>query len=292
MSFVTVPGTAARVFVASRAGGHARAVFTLTGAAAPARVLEHAVLAAGMRAGGVRALPRTPALPVWPACDATTLEGSLRQVVRGFALLGAVAPRQPDRQRLLVFGTARGSTVVAKVSVDAPAVDREALVVDRLSQEPIPAIATARLLEHGHLDVAGTAAHAVVTEHVAGPQRPTWSAPPLALFARHLAERLGDLDRPVGTPAHWLPNHLDLSPWNLRRTQRGLALFDWEWSTFAPPETDRAYFETCVAAMGRGPVPQMSAECRDYLLQVVRARLDCRALLDQRLHAILHRAVS
>ncbi len=34
--------------------------------------------------------------------------------------------------------------------------------------------------------------------------------------------------RPVGTPSRAVPTHGDLTPWNLRRTGRGLALFDWE----------------------------------------------------------------
>jgi hypothetical protein len=186
-----------------------------------------------------------------------------------------------------VFGTACGTTVVAKVSLDSSSIEREVHVLDRLSRRPIPSVATARLLEHGDLKVGGVTAHAVVTEHLAGPQRPCWSAPPLVLFGRQLADRLDDLDRPVGTPGHWVPNHLDVSPWNLRRTERGLALFDWESCALAPPETDRAYFESCVAALGRGQAPTMTDETREYLLRLICARTTAGATLDQRLQAIL-----
>ena len=49
----------------------------------------------------------------------------------------------------------------------------------------------------------------------------------------------GKLDRPSDIPAHWLPMHGDLVPWNLREDDHGqLWLLDWEDAGWGPPLAD------------------------------------------------------
>lgn len=55
-----------------------------------------------------------------------------------------------------------------------------------------------------------------------------------------------DLDtRPATIPAHWIPMHGDLTPWNLRQFGDERYLLDWERVGWGPPGADEALF--CVA---------------------------------------------
>ena len=72
-------------------------------------------------------------------------------------------------------------------------------------------------------------------------QRPALDEP-LHRFERDLAERLAALPRPSDAPDDAVPVHGDLAPWNLRRTSRGLALFDWEAAGWGAPGSDLAYY--------------------------------------------------
>jgi hypothetical protein len=288
-SFGAVPATGGRVFVRVGAGPRVGSITALTGASAAPRRASLAVVGAALRVGGTSWASTTDALPAWPFCTADELVTGVRQVLKGFSLLGVVVPRQRTRERVSVLGTAMGNTVVLKVAAEAGPIDREAEALGRLSTLPIPSIATARLLEHGRVLLGDVAASAVAMEHVHGLQRPAWSAP-LQLFGRHLSERLGDLPRPAGTPDDWTPQHGDLSPWNLRRTARGLALYDWEGCTWAPANTDRAYFESCVAAMKRGPAPSMSSASHQYLLDMIDQRAGEAGSIDAPLRAVLDAA--
>ena len=285
-TFGAVPVTGGRVFVRVGAGPRVGSITALTGASAAPRRISLAAVGAALRVAGTSWLSRVDALPAWPAADADELEAGIRELLKGFTLLGVVVPRQRTRERVSVLGRAMGNSVVLKLAADAGPIEREAEALGRLSALPIPSIATARLLEHGRFSVGGVEVNAVAMEHVHGLQRPAWSAP-LQLFGRHLSERLGDLPRPQGTPPGWTPQHGDLSPWNLRQTSRGLTLYDWEGCTWAPPDTDRAYFESCVAAMNRGPAPSMSHASHEYLLDMIHRRSHEAGSIDAPLRAVL-----
>ena len=288
-SFGAVPATGGRVFVRVGAGPRVGSVMALTGASAASRRASLSVVGVGLRLAGTSWTRHVDQLPAWPYCTPDQLESGVRELLKGFSLLGVVVPRQRTRERVSVLGTAMGNTVVLKVAADAGPIQREADALGRLSEMPIPAIATARLLEHGRFSLGDVEANAVAMEHVHGLQRPAWSAP-LQLFGRHLAERLSDLPRPADTPDGWAPQHGDLSPWNLRRTSRGLALYDWEGCTWAPPDTDRAYFESCVAAMNRGPAPSMSHASHQYLLAMIEHRTNEAGSIDAPLQTVLNSA--
>ena len=64
----------------------------------------------------------------------------------------------------------------------------------------------------------------------------------LGSFERDLAERLDTLPRPPGIAADAIAVHGDLAPWSLRRTGRGLALFDWEEAGWGAPGSDLAHY--------------------------------------------------
>ena len=285
-AFGAVPATGGRVFVLAGAGPRVGSVTALTGASAAPRRLSLALVGGALRVGGARWVSQVDALPAWPYCTPEQLVTGVRELLKGFSLLGVVVPRQRARERVSVLGTAMGNTVVLKVAADQGPIEREAEALGRLSAMPIPSITTARLLEHGSFALGDVGAHAVAMQHVHGVQRPAWSAS-LQLFGRHLSERLGDLPRPEGTPDSWTPQHGDLSPWNLRRTSRGLTLYDWEGCTWAPPDTDRAYFESCVAAMKKGPVPSMSRASHRHLLAMIDHRAAEAGSIDAPLRAVL-----
>jgi thiamine kinase-like enzyme len=69
---------------------------------------------------------------------------------------------------------------------------------------------------------------------------------PLRTFESDLAERLSGLPLPddaESKPTDGLvPVHGDLTPWNLRRTPRGLVLFDWESAGWRAPGSDLALY--------------------------------------------------
>ena len=288
-SFGAVPATGGRVFVRIGAGPRVGLVTALTGASAAPRRASLAVVGGALRVGGTSWVSHVDRLPAWPHCTPDELESGVRRLLKGFSLLGVVVPRQRTRERVSVLGTAMGNSVVLKVASDPGPIGREAEALGQLSLRPIPSITTARLLEHGTITVGDVEVCAVAMQHVHGMQRPAWKAP-LQLFGRHLTERLADLPRPAGTPADWTPQHGDLSPWNLRRTSRGLTLYDWEGCTWAPPETDRAYFESCVAAMKRGPAPSMSRASHRHLIDMIDHRAADAGSIDAPLRAVLDAA--
>ncbi|MBO2446990.1 phosphotransferase [Actinomadura barringtoniae] len=84
------------------------------------------------------------------------------------------------------------------------------------------------------------------------------------------------LPRPEGTPAHWLPMHGDLTPWNLRKCGPGLPwLIDWEDASWAPPGADHVYLAaTRTAVFGTGPDTTRPAEAIDFWLRRVACRCD------------------
>lgn len=270
--YVRVRFTSGRVYLDHQSGRSARATLDLCGATSPARVAELGAVRAAVAVVGTRPLSTVDELTVWPGVSKDELERAIRSVISGFRLLGVVAPRQIDRDRLMALGRASGTDIVVKLAGDATAVDREAAALSQLSRRPLPTIRTATLIGHGCATVRDQPVHLVASEHLGGArQRPAWQAP-LGLLDRHLAERLSFLPQPFGTPVHWVPQHGDLSPWNLRRAARGLALFDWEASGWYPPGVDLGYFGACVAAMGKGPAPMVPDEAREHLIGFLTGR--------------------
>ena len=255
------PG-ANRLLVHVDAGRSGRHVRSLTGASDWRRELADCAGAALIAAAGVVPL-RVADGWAWPACGTTDLLDALRAELPGLRLVGAVTPRQPGRQRLSLLGRAAGTFTVIKLGTGAHGAEQahgaaategslrtEATVLRLLEANPLPGIATPKVLAAGTVDCPNPSAPGgieiiefVATTSVAiGSQRAAIDAP-LRTFAADLAVRLADLPRPVDTdPAaidpEVVPVHGDLTPWNLRRTRRGLALFDWESAGWGAPGSD------------------------------------------------------
>jgi hypothetical protein len=251
------PG-ASRLLVHVGAGRSGRHVRSLTGASDWRRELADRAGAAVILAAGVAPL-RATAGWAWPMCGADDLVEALRAELPGLRLLGAATPRQPGRQRLSLLGRAAGTSTVIKLgsgmhpslmpgSTPHPAagsLTTEAAVLLLLEANPLPGIATPRVLAAGTVACPDhsspgrlEAIEFLATTSVAiGSQRAAIDAP-LRTFTTDLAARLADLPRPADADPDAVPIHGDLTPWNLRRTRRGLALFDWESAGWGSPGFD------------------------------------------------------
>jgi len=239
MTMRSVP-FAARFTVASTAGRRAARVRSLGGTSDWRRDLLDRVGAGVVSAVGTGLLRSSPEPWRWPVLDARSLSRLL-----GLAeIMGAAAPRQVGRERLtLLARTSGGHEVVVKLGRLDDGLQQEAIALEQLTEYPLPAIATPRLLDRGSFDGAddGIIGYLVTEAIGLSRQRPAIDER-LATFERDLAERLADVPRPVGITTDLVPVHGDLAPWNLRRTGRGLALFDWEASGWGVPGSDLAHY--------------------------------------------------
>lgn len=186
----------------------------------------------------------------WPSTGFAELGRRLRDELPTLRLIGAVLPRQAGRTRVSMLGRMTGNLVVVKVGAVDEGIEDEAFVLERLAEQPLPGIATPIPLARGRLTVAHHGAALEVAYLVTFGLAVRWQRPamdaPLRTFEADLATRLHDLPRPPGTPDHHVPIHGDVAPYNLRRTPRGLALFDWEGAGWGPPGSDvRMYQARC-----------------------------------------------
>ncbi|MEP2372606.1 MAG: phosphotransferase [Ilumatobacter sp.] len=206
---------------------------------------------------GTSALAPAPS-PGWPDASWEELDDELRGTLPGLRLIGAVSPRQPGRERLSLLGHMTGNPVVVKLGRDEPGgdsgLDRELRALELLAGDPLPGIATPEPLDAGALRLADSAVDYLVTTSIAlHRQRPAVDEP-LRSFESDLGSRLNALSR-TGTDADHdsdlVPVHGDLTPWNLRRTPRGLALFDWEAAGWGAPGSDIALYRTASDSIRR-----------------------------------------
>lgn len=202
---------------------------------------------------GTRRWPPAPPWS-WPAFDADEVERRLAPALPGLAVVAGVLPRQPGRARLSLLcrqpvpGGHRD--VVVKLATVGDGLEREAQALSLLTARPLPGIATPRVLASGTMDGTGEAIAFLATDALGLDRQRPAIAEPLRSFERDLADRLGGLPRPPETSDHAVPVHGDLAPWNLRRTSRGLALFDWEAAGWGEPGSDLAYYRRTSAELG------------------------------------------
>jgi hypothetical protein len=165
----------------------------------------------------------------------------------GLSLVGAVAPRQAGRRRLSLLARFDRHDVVIKLGCPDDGLEREAVALELLGADPLPSIATPRVIGAGRLDdaIAFIATSALGLDG----QRPAIGER-LRTFESDLGERLGSLPHPPGESDRTVvPVHGDLTPWNLRRTSRGLALFDWETAGWGAPGADLEHYRSACAAL-------------------------------------------
>lgn len=242
MTWHRVPA-APRMLVHGSSGRSAAPVCALAGTSDWRRAVLDNCGVVALSVAGARRLPRTE-WPPWPPVSWPELDAELRRRLSGFSILGAVVPRQANRPRLSLVGRITGNLVVVKLGPPDDGLEREALVLDLLARDPLPSIATPERIDAGTLtiealDVAFLASTAVSPRR----QRPAIDEP-LRTFESDLAVRLAELPTAhASTPNDDLvPVHGDLTPWNLRRTPRGLVLFDWESTGWGEPGSDLALY--------------------------------------------------
>ena len=196
----------------------------------------------------------------WPVDGLAGLERQLHDALPTLRLIGGVLPRQDRRERLSLLGRMTGNVVVVKVGAVDAGIEHEAMILRRLAVRPLPGIATPAPLADGRLVLQDAhrpleVAYLVTLGLSVRRQRPAVGVP-LHTFEADLADRLGDLDRPEGTPDEYVPIHGDVAPYNLRRTPRGLALFDWEGTGWGPPGSDvEMYRRRCALISAGRPIP-------------------------------------
>ena len=234
-----------RVLVAAGAGRRARSIVALAGASDWRRAgLDH--LAAQRLRLGTTWLPAADRWP-WPDLALSDVESMLANELPGADLLGAVLPRQVGRERLSALVDADGRTLVVKLGLSGTGIEREVEALRLLADDPLPGIATPRLVASGRRGDTvwiATSATGLRRQHAAIDE-------PLRSFEADLAKRLSALDRPADAASDHVPVHGDLTPWNLRRTPRGLALFDWEAAGWGPAGSDLAWYRAACASLPR-----------------------------------------
>jgi hypothetical protein len=196
---------------------------------------------------GTHGRPPTAPWP-WPDCRPSDLVDALDEVLPGLSIVAAAAPRQIGRRRLSVLARTRGRDVVVKLGRTNDGLETEAHVLRLLSDTRLPGIATPPVVAAGVLELADPVAFIATGALGLHRQRPAMDEP-LRTFEADLGERLQALERPAGTAADAVPTHGDLAPWNLRRTSRGLALFDWEAAGWRPPGSDLAHYRRAQAEL-------------------------------------------
>jgi hypothetical protein len=227
-----------RLLVDGRAGRAARQLTRLSGTSDWRRGLLDRTGAAVTAVAGIASWSPSRRWP-WPELDDAVLTAAID--LTGIELVGAVLPRQPGRRRLSLLYRGRHGSVVVKLGAPGDGIEHEADVLRVLMDEPLPAIATPAVLAAGVIDADEPIAYVATDGLGLDGQRPAIGEA-LVSFERDLAERLAVLPRPHGTPSDAVPVHGDLTPWNLRRTGRGLALFDWEDAGWGPTGSDLAHY--------------------------------------------------
>ncbi len=241
MTWRRLPGST-RLLVHRSSGRRAGGIRLLSGTSDWRRDLVDRFGTIAVRIAGAEKLSRAP-VPSWPVDGIDDLDTALRMVLPGFRPLGLVLPRQSGRQRLSALGRMTGNLVVVKLGGDDDVLRHEASVLQLLADRPLPGIATPEPLGFGPLTLGHETLTFLATTGIAlRGQRPAIDEP-LHRFEHDLGERLGALPT-HGAANTDVPVHGDLTPWNLRRTSRGLALFDWETAGWGPPGADLAHYRT------------------------------------------------
>jgi hypothetical protein len=182
--------------------------------------------------------------------------------------------------------------VIAKLDADPVGPRREARVLDALGGRVTPTIRTPALVACGDLQLVDRTLHAVLSLAIAdGPHRPGPGTVPPG-YDRALADALGPVLDP-SPHSGWVPQHGDLAPWNLRCTDRGLALVDWETAGYAPPGTDAAHLALTSVAVRGGTAPPIEPTVAAHLRSAIAERTDPEdRALTHRLLSLLDTAVS
>jgi hypothetical protein len=272
-----LPGFGGRL-LAVDSGRDAAVLGVLTASSRRSRAALQTLGTLAVRVTGTRLL-RSVELPTARlfGLDTRELEAGIAQVAPGSHLVGLSLPRQGKRRRVIALCRIGDDVVIAKVDADPSSVEHEAHVLEVLGGRSLPAVITPRLVGSGRCDTPdGEVAIVVQSAVTTRPHSPVTSFD-LSGLGEALAERLAPVLGPAPEP-DWVPHHGDLAPWNLRRTDRGVALVDWETAAYAPLGTDAAYFSACVTALTGAEMPVIHDAARQHLLEMLASRSDAEDL--------------
>lgn len=273
----SLPGFGGRLLALDE-GRDAAVLGVLTASSRRSRAALQNLSTNAVRLAGTRGLRRVE-IPVERTfgLDTPALTAAIAAVVPGSHIVGLSLPRQGGRRRVIALCRAGGDVVVAKIDADPALVEHEAVILDALGGRTIPSVITPRLVGSGRADTPDGEVAIVVQSAVT--TRP--HSPVTTFDVDRLADALGERLSPVlGPPPQpdWVPHHGDLAPWNLRRTDRGVALVDWETAAHAPVGTDAAYFAACVTVLTKAAMPPVHDGARAHLLALLDERSDAEDL--------------
>lgn len=272
-----LPGFGGRL-LALDSGREAAALGVLTASSRRSRATLQTLSTHAVGIAGTRFL-RKVEVPVERTfgLDTAALTAAVARVVPGSHIVGLSLPRQGGRRRVIALCRRGDEVMVAKIDADPSLVEHEAHVLEALGGRSLPAVITPRLIGSGRTETPDGEVAIVVQSAVT--TRP--HSPVTTFDVARLGDALGERLAPVLGPAPrvgWVPNHGDLAPWNLRRTDRGVALVDWETAAHAPLGTDAAYFNACVTVLTGTVMPAVHDAAREHLLTMLAARSDAEDL--------------
>lgn len=259
---------------------------------APLVVLAQRALYAAVRTVGPWVMPGPRATWAEPAGDAWDALCAAWRATLGEWDAVALYHR-PDRGRtgfaLLLLREGRALAFV-RVATDPSRTEREFAVLAGLHAAAPRSFVTAAPIAHGEVDGWGWLATESVPNYPLGALRRAETRHTVA--GEIGAVLAGILERPAGTPEHWIACHGDLSPWNLRTSIRGTVwVIDWEDAAWAPPGVDLLYGDLTAHTTFGSPLPaQTSAEAAEWVGAILSARLTAgedRSSINNRLLAAL-----
>lgn len=268
--------SAGHIWIPRRGRRAAAAGLSMHSPCAPAKVMAQRALYAGVRLLGSRLIPgeRATWSPDMPHDEWAALLETWSRAAGDFDSIAIYSRPQAGRTGFAVLLLDRGRGVAfARVHPEPERVAREhAVLTSVYSARPV-SFRVAR-----PIGVGQSSAYAwMLTESVPNyPLGAVRSERTREEVARELSQiLLAAIERPEGTPAHWLPAHGDFSPWNLRTDlSRSVRVIDWEDAGFAPPGTDVLYGAlTAHATFGSLLPATASAEAAGWIQEILLARI-------------------
>jgi hypothetical protein len=266
---------------------------TLYTASKPAPLAAQRVLWAGARVFGGRALPGRreqwqPALSEQAFAELRTqLQAAIGRAPDGFA--SYESPQREPTTGLTLLACAGPDSLLVRVRPTTTELALERDLSEHAANHPARTFRVPRVAGSGAVDGwHWIGYHAIATR----PHAPVRRAP-AALYDEISTLVEAVATRPRGTPDHWRGAHGDLTPWNLRRSNTGTWLIDWEDARWAPPGTDEVYFAAIIAATRPGPVRPLELDesrreaARCWLASVAERPADSDPRLRDRLLTLL-----
>lgn len=157
-------------------------------------------------------------------------------------------PRQSDRKgvALLLIDGERPRAFV-KVRSDPARLKREERALGAMTCFGPTEFTIPRVLAAGTVGPVGFLALSPMPARIHRPPH----IDDLSSIAKEIQVGLAGMPRPPGIPAHFVPMHGDLTPWNLRQSGDELFLIDWEDAGWGPPGADAVLFAAAVRALGK-----------------------------------------